>query len=605
MARRRVGKKPKKGIDATAGGLVWVRRRNGSWWPGQILDPIELPEDFAPTPRPGTPVQFLGREDASVDWYNLEKSKRVKPFHCKEYEYCIQRAQMSATQPFNNRAVKYARREDAILHALELEKTHLGKKQLDLNATPDTQESDDEKDLNSPGDESESGQEDGPGHVDTANEEHETEIDSEDDGVKRMRGLEDLGMGLASTGERKLSQAGHVPELLKRAKRRPLMKVMECSTMIPVFVRRFPAPTGEDSNESKKNSSVVINNNSDSAGVSSENASLKRKRKGNAENGSSQKLLDVPVTKRKNSAVLKSDASRRKQRGGGGAQSSRRSNVKAMNEACDGSGSTRSGTANANGTLGWVLKGKRKARSRRWYPNIKIQTSAARAGRGGSLARSRRNGAPHNANGGSPQVKSRPSTDIQGESPTEQLGRQRLLPLRQSRFTVNPKYNNSDYCLDNQAASSLYDVKVEVKTSYRPQNVPYVSLVSQLTSLPITGYPIQVKVLKDGYDDQNPELGSGLNEEEVVVTPSNASKRKGQGGKSKRGSSSAQISRSKSRRSGLLSKKTRKLSSLTGAHRLSYQETNATKPIVEKLKTPSVACVPLNVVFSRLNAALK
>ncbi|KAL9265555.1 hypothetical protein AKJ16_DCAP25832 [Drosera capensis] len=34
------------------------------------------------SPRSGTPVKLLGREDASVDWYNLEKSKRVKAFRC-------------------------------------------------------------------------------------------------------------------------------------------------------------------------------------------------------------------------------------------------------------------------------------------------------------------------------------------------------------------------------------------------------------------------------------------------------------------------------------------------------------------------------------------
>lgn len=60
------GEEPNKSIDTTAGGLVWVRRRNGSWWPGKILGPEELPEGCVPTPRSGTPVKLLGREDASV-----------------------------------------------------------------------------------------------------------------------------------------------------------------------------------------------------------------------------------------------------------------------------------------------------------------------------------------------------------------------------------------------------------------------------------------------------------------------------------------------------------------------------------------------------------
>ncbi|MCD7454123.1 hypothetical protein HAX54_023541 [Datura stramonium] len=47
------------------------------------------------SPRSGTPVKLLGREDASVDWYNLEKSKRVKAFRCGEFDDCIKRAEAS------------------------------------------------------------------------------------------------------------------------------------------------------------------------------------------------------------------------------------------------------------------------------------------------------------------------------------------------------------------------------------------------------------------------------------------------------------------------------------------------------------------------------
>lgn len=46
-----------KGIDATAGGLVWVRRRNGS---------CSLPEGSVPTLRSGTPIKLLGKEDATL-----------------------------------------------------------------------------------------------------------------------------------------------------------------------------------------------------------------------------------------------------------------------------------------------------------------------------------------------------------------------------------------------------------------------------------------------------------------------------------------------------------------------------------------------------------
>ncbi|CAN4100635.1 unnamed protein product [Withania somnifera] len=103
------------------GSIVWVRRRNGSWWPGKILGVDELSASHLMSPRSGTPVKLLGREDASVDWYNLEKSKRVKAFRCGEFDDFIQRAEASLGMPPKKRE-KYARREDAILHALELER---------------------------------------------------------------------------------------------------------------------------------------------------------------------------------------------------------------------------------------------------------------------------------------------------------------------------------------------------------------------------------------------------------------------------------------------------------------------------------------------------
>nr|GMD56614.1 uncharacterized protein At1g51745 isoform X1 [Ipomoea batatas] len=114
-------------VDCGVGSIVWVRRRNGSWWPGKILGPDELSASHVMSPRSGTPVKLLGREDASVDWYNLEKSKRVKAFRCGEFDDCIERAEASLGMPPKKRE-KYARREDAILHALELERELVGKK---------------------------------------------------------------------------------------------------------------------------------------------------------------------------------------------------------------------------------------------------------------------------------------------------------------------------------------------------------------------------------------------------------------------------------------------------------------------------------------------
>ncbi|XP_042383902.1 uncharacterized protein At1g51745-like isoform X2 [Zingiber officinale] len=116
------------GVDCRVGTIVWVRRRNGSWWPGRILGQEELSASHLMSPRSGTPVKLLGREDASVDWYNLEKSKRVKEFRCGEFDACIEKAEASLGVPIKKRE-KYARREDAILHALELERKQLELKQ--------------------------------------------------------------------------------------------------------------------------------------------------------------------------------------------------------------------------------------------------------------------------------------------------------------------------------------------------------------------------------------------------------------------------------------------------------------------------------------------
>ncbi|KAL7145986.1 hypothetical protein ABFS83_06G010900 [Erythranthe nasuta] len=114
-------------VGCAVGSIVWVRRRNGSWWPGKILGPEELSSAHITSPRSGTPVKLLGREDASVDWYNLEKSKRVKVFRCGEFDDCIERAEAAQGMPPKKRE-KYARREDAILHALELERQIVEKK---------------------------------------------------------------------------------------------------------------------------------------------------------------------------------------------------------------------------------------------------------------------------------------------------------------------------------------------------------------------------------------------------------------------------------------------------------------------------------------------
>ncbi|RWW88626.1 hypothetical protein BHE74_00002474 [Ensete ventricosum] len=52
--------------NVSAGGLVWVRRPNGSWWPGRVVGLDELPAKCVLPPRSGTPIKLLGREDGSM-----------------------------------------------------------------------------------------------------------------------------------------------------------------------------------------------------------------------------------------------------------------------------------------------------------------------------------------------------------------------------------------------------------------------------------------------------------------------------------------------------------------------------------------------------------
>ncbi|XP_010558655.1 PREDICTED: uncharacterized protein At1g51745-like isoform X2 [Tarenaya hassleriana] len=75
------------------------------------------------------------------DWYNLEKSKRVKAFRCGDFDECIERVESAQGIPMRKRE-KYARREDAILHALELEKEIMKKEgklvpEKIINKSPD------------------------------------------------------------------------------------------------------------------------------------------------------------------------------------------------------------------------------------------------------------------------------------------------------------------------------------------------------------------------------------------------------------------------------------------------------------------------------------
>lgn len=355
------------------------------------------------------------------------------------------------------------------------------------------------------------------------------------------------------------------------------------------------------------------------------------------------------------SPIFVSCSSGKPQVGGLGRQSSQSSQAETVslrNEGLNESGSTSSEavhTSNCNqriekGTSKWQLKGKRNSRhiSKNRKQNLRKsvdlddESDAYLAGiehqDGFSLGSDQM--VDCNIIGGSEMTDSRA---LQGNSkpvidhwdkhishreshlggPTSEAKRfpdcsltpQRMLPYRHSRFTLNPRYQLPDLPYRNLYSSSLYDVNLEVKANYRPQHVPLVSLMSKLNGKAIIGHPLTVEVLDDGFCDLP------LSESEYDPATMSLSEGDEMGYEIKRNSETQRFipkhstlqlcvspSRSpKTKKGGLLSKKIRKLSSLTGSHKKRDEERN---PVVDKLKGPAIACIPLKVVFSRLNEAV-
>lgn len=334
-------------------------------------------------------------------------------------------------------------------------------------------------------------------------------------------------------------------------------------------------------------------------------------------------------------------------------QSSQSSQVEALslrNEGINESGSTCSAAVHADigqriekGTSEWQLKGKRNSRQinkdrkqdSRKYVDINDESNACLAGiehlDGFSQGSDRK--VDCNGTGGylssyncTLQANSKPVSEDQADGlhdlsrhlpprecnmrgstpevkllPDASLTPQRLLPYRQSRFTINSRYQSSDFSIRNYCSdASLYDVKLEVKANYKPQHVPLVSLMSKLNGKAIVGHPLTVEVLDESDCDillsrMEYELEGG---EMVYGNPNSASGRTPTKHSVLQPLHSPRKS-SKTKKSGLLHKKIRKLSSLTGK-----KQSEERKQVVEKPKAPLIACIPLKLVFNRINEAM-
>ncbi|KAL8139798.1 hypothetical protein V2J09_005819 [Rumex salicifolius] len=128
MVKFVTGKRNPKGLDSFAGRLVWVRRKNGSWWPGQIMNMNDSCLDEAKSN--GVPIKLLARDDVNVEWYNLEVAKEVKAFRCEDFNSCIKKAEALQANS-SKRKLRLSQRESAIILALELEATLMSENCVD------------------------------------------------------------------------------------------------------------------------------------------------------------------------------------------------------------------------------------------------------------------------------------------------------------------------------------------------------------------------------------------------------------------------------------------------------------------------------------------
>ena len=173
------------------------------------------------------------------------------------------------------------------------------------------------------------------------------------------------------------------------------------------------------------------------------------------------------------------------------------------------------------------------------------------------------------------------------------------LPPRQIRLP-------SRYRVSENSSCHLYDVELTVQSNYQGQRVPLVSLRSKFNGKAIVGHPVTVEILGSSRCATNCSIKKLLKERANTTTKSQA---KGGRGASREKTCGAPMSKSpwsnrkpsSGKKSGFSPRKIRRLSSFAADHKA---KENRRTLVVEKIGGPAVSCIPLRLVFSRLNEAL-
>ncbi|XP_020097639.1 uncharacterized protein At1g51745-like [Ananas comosus] len=177
---------------------------------------------------------------------------------------------------------------------------------------------------------------------------------------------------------------------------------------------------------------------------------------------------------------------------------------------------------------------------------------------------------------------------LSSDLPVSTLTTQELLPFGKVHYLPCTKYQLSkpakSFSLED---STFYDVELNVQASYQGSQVPLVSLMSKLNGKAIVGHPVSIEVLEKGFCHPLLLRSEKIGKLQAKVTAAKYSLKK--------------VSLP-NRKSGISPRKMRRLSSITLDSR---DDEDDRRPVLEKIGGPAFACVPLRVVFSRIDEALR